>query len=139
MQPKETVKEFSENNESSSVGRPSGALPFSEAAIAGDMLYISGQVGSDPVSGELVNPSFAAEAGQVMKNIGRVLQRHKLQYSDLVNVTIYLTDMGNYQETNVVYSQYFTAAFPARVCIAVRELPMKARIEISAVARLASH
>lgn len=113
-------------------------LPFSEAAEAGGMLYISGQIGSDPVSGDLVNHSYAAEAGQVMKNIGLVLQRNKLQYSDLVNVTIYLTDMGNYQETNVVYRQYFTAPFPARVCIAVRELPKKASIEISAVARLGS-
>ena len=100
------------------------------------MLYLSGQVGTDPVSGELVNHSFGSEATQVMVNVGLVLQGHQLQYSDLVTVTIYLTDMENYGETNDVYRQFFTERFPARVCIAVKELPLKARIEISAVARL---
>lgn len=113
-------------------------LPFSEAVRAGGLLFISGQVGVDPVSGRLVNGSFGEEAVQVMKNLGQVLGRQGLQYSDLVNVTIYLTDMGNYAEANKVYSQFFADVFPARVCIAVKELPIGAAIEISGVARLAS-
>jgi reactive intermediate/imine deaminase len=118
---------------------PPARLPFTAAVKSDNTLYISGQIGADPSSGVLNNGSFASEAHQVMKNIGHVLQKHNLTYSHLVNVTIYLTDMGSYTETNEVYSQYFADTFPARVCIAVKELPMKARIEISAIAQLSSY
>jgi reactive intermediate/imine deaminase len=114
------------------------ALPFSESVPVGDVLYISGQVGIDQGTNTLVTDSFGAEAKQVMDNIGKILRNHNLTYGDLVNVTIYLTDMDYYGETNDVYRKYFATAFPARVCIAVKQLPMKANIEISAVARLSS-
>lgn len=114
-------------------------MPFAEAVAANNMLYISGQVGTDPATGTLCNSSFRAEANQVMQHIGRVLQQHHLQYSNLVSVTIYLTDMAHYQETNEVYSRYFNNGYPARVCIAVKQLPLDASIEISAIARLSSH
>lgn len=116
---------------------PITQLPFVAAVAVNNMLYISGQVGVDPVSGTLVNSSFAEEAHQVMKNIGQVLQQHQLLYSHLVHVTIYLVNMDNYAATNTVYSQYFTDGFPARVCIAVNRLPLNASIEITAIARLA--
>jgi reactive intermediate/imine deaminase len=112
------------------------ALPFSAAVPVGDALYISGQVGTDPGTNTLVTDSFGAEARQVMDNIGKVLRNHNLTYGDLVNVTIYLTDMDHYVETNEVYRKYFATTFPARVCIAVKQLPLKANIEISAIARL---
>jgi reactive intermediate/imine deaminase len=111
-------------------------LPFSESVPVGDMLYISGQVGIDQATNTLVTDSFGAEAQQVMDNIGKVLRNNNLTYGDLVNVTIYLTDMDNYSETNEVYRKYFSTTFPARVCIAVKQLPLKANIEISAIARL---
>ena len=126
---------YAMDNKQSTLGTPTdGKLPFAEAMRAGDLLFISGQIGMDPGKGLLANGSFGEEAVQVMRNLGLVLQRHGLQYGDLVNVTIYLTDMGNYSETNRVYRQFFTDAFPARVCVAVKELPMGATIEISAVA-----
>src|ERR1700744_1221909 len=113
-------------------------LPFSAVRAAGDTLYISGQIGMD-VSGQFPeDTSFPAEARQVMENIGQLLQEQQLGFDDLVNVTIYLTDMDHYTEANEVYRQYFTKSFPARVCIAVKELPLRARIEISGVARLQS-
>ena len=115
---------------------PVKQLPFVAAVAVNNMLYISGQVGVDPVSGTLTNSSFTAEAHQVMKNIGQVLEAHKLAYHHLVHVTIYLTNMDNYAETNAVYSQYFNNGYPARVCIAVKQLPLNASIEITAIARL---
>ena len=110
-----------------------GRLPFTEAVRTGNLLFISGQIGiGQPGVG--VDASFGVQAVRVMENIGRVLESHGLQYGHLVNVTIYLTDMANYAETNKVYSRYFKDVFPARVCITVKELPMGAAIEISAVA-----
>jgi reactive intermediate/imine deaminase len=111
-------------------------LPFSESLPAGDVLYISGQVGINPATNALVTANFRGEVKQVMENIGKVLQQYDLTYSALVNVTIYLTDMTHYDETNDIYRQYFSTTYPARVCIAVNQLPLKANIEISAIARL---
>jgi reactive intermediate/imine deaminase len=123
-------------------------LPFAEAVKAGPLLYISGQIGVDGIdvssagasghSGMPHQRPFDSEATVVMQNVGAVLQRNGLSYRDLVSVTIYLTDMADYAMTNDVYSRFFTETFPARVCIAVKELPMKARIEISAVAVLST-
>jgi reactive intermediate/imine deaminase len=113
-------------------------LPFAEAVAVNGMLYISGQVGIDPASGSLANANFKTEAQQVMKNLGGVLQRNGLSYADLVSVTIYLIDMDDYTQTNEVYRLYFTSHFPARVCIAVRQLPLGAQIEISAIAKLSN-
>ena len=113
-------------------------LPFAEAVKAGPFLYISGQIGvggDEAIAGQ---DKFEREAETVMQNVGGVLQRNGLSYKDLVNVTIYLTDMTDYATTNAVYRRFFTETFPARVCIAVKELPMKARIEISAVAILST-
>lgn len=110
--------------------------PYSDAMALGEALFISGKLGVDDLNDKLVATGFSAEADQAMKNIGKVLKAHSLNYDDLVNVTIYLTNMDNYTATNEVYRKYFTAYFPARVCIAVKELPLRAHIEIAAVARL---
>lgn len=108
-------------------------LPFSETYLYKDTLYLSGQVGIDH-TGQLVNTGFEAEVKQVMENIGHTLRKNDLTYSDLINVTIYLTSMDNYAALNAVYRTYFDKKFPARVCIAVKELPLQAHVEIAAIA-----
>ena len=123
-----------QQNEKSLATKSAGKFPFSEAVQSGSTLYISGQIGTD--EDQMAGPDFRAEAGQVMKNIGKVLQQNKLGYKDLVSVTIYLTSMDNYAATNEVYRKYFDDKFPARVCIAVKKLPLNARIEIAAVAQI---
>ena len=110
-------------------------LPFSKTIAANDFVFISGQVGFDE-TGKLVNSSFEAETRQVMKNIGVLLQKEGLAFKDLVNVTIYLKSMDHYQLTNEIYTSYFTGILPTRVCIAVADLPAKANIEISAIAKI---
>ena len=110
-------------------------LPFSKAVASNGMLYISGQIGIDPTTNSLPSTGFEAEADQVMKNLGEVLQGSGLTHDDLVNVTIYLKSMGNYPAANTVYSRYFSGNFPARVCIAVYDLPVNANIEIAAIAK----
>ena len=120
------------NSSVASVPNKNG-LPFPDAYISCGALYISGQIGVDQ-NGELVKGGFEAQAKQVMDNLGNVLRKSRLHYKDLVNVTIYLTSMDNYAELNTVYGSYFDKKFPARVCIAVKELPRQAQIEIAAVA-----
>ena len=109
-------------------------LPFSKTVSANQFLFVSGQIGMNPTTGNLVVGSFEGEVHQVMKNVESLLKENGLHFGDLVKVTIYLKDMSNYQVTNQVYSSYFTGTYPARVCIAVSELPGKANIEIAAVA-----
>ena len=109
--------------------------PFTPFVASGGVIYISGQIGTDPATGKLVNGSFEAEVTQVMKNLGIILEKNNLVYHDLLNVTIYLTTMDHYASTNEIYLKYFNDILPARVCIAVKELPMKANIEIAAVAK----
>ncbi|BAV05399.1 endoribonuclease L-PSP [Filimonas lacunae] len=110
------------------------ALPFRDAVFANNAWYISGLVGVHPVTGELVTDSFEAEVKQVMDNLGAVLAKYQLHYQRLTSVTIYLTSMDDYAVVNDIYAGYFTDAFPARVCIGVKELPRKAHIEIAAIA-----
>ena len=107
--------------------------PYSKVKSAGDFIFISGQLGIDGLTKKLITSSFEAESHQVMRNIV-VTQRTGLDFSDLVNVTIYLKNMDNYPLTNQVYSTYFKGDFPARVCIAVLDLPGKGNIEIAATA-----
>jgi reactive intermediate/imine deaminase len=124
-------------NEKSAASAKTHTFPFSDAVQEGSTLYISGQIGT--VKGHLAGSDFQTEADQVMKNLGSVLQQHDLGYNNLVNVTIYLTSMDNYAATNEVYRKYFNGKFPARVCIAVKELPLNARIEIAGIAQIKSN
>lgn len=110
------------------------AFPFSEAIVSDRLLFVSGQVGQK--DGKLVTDSFEAEAHQVMQNMKAVLVHHRLTFADLINVTIFLTDMRHYAATNAVYANYFRGRFPARVCVAVAGLPLGAHIEIAGVATL---
>ena len=110
-------------------------LPFSESIESNGVVYISGQIGVDPATNALPGTGFSAEADQVMKNLGAVLGRQGLGYGDLVNVTIYLKSMENYPAANAEYRKYFSGRFPARVCIAVHDLPFNASIEIAGVAQ----
>jgi 2-iminobutanoate/2-iminopropanoate deaminase len=109
--------------------------PYTDAVEAGGVLYVSGQIGR--ANGQLVTESFQAEAHQVMKNVGEVLRKRMLTHDDLVSVTIYLKDMKNYAAINEVYRTYFRGSrLPARVCIAVAELPFNANVEIAGIAEV---
>jgi len=112
---------------------PQPKIPFSPAVKAGNLLFISGQVGLDSKTGKLVDHSFEAELRQVMDNLKKQLDEHKLSFDDLVSTTIYLKDMDRYDELNKIYGEYFKNKFPSRTCIAVKDLPVKASVEISGI------
>lgn len=113
---------------------PAAIGPYSQAIVAGGLLFCSGQIPLDPVSGELVSGTVELETERVMENLRGVLEAAGTDFDHLVKTTIYLTDMADFAAVNQVYGQYFSAIKPARATVAVAALPRGARVEIEAVA-----
>ncbi|MFH1329099.1 MAG: Rid family detoxifying hydrolase [Actinomycetota bacterium] len=112
--------------------RPIG--PYSVATEAAGLVFISGQLGLDPVSGLRVEGGVAAEAAQILENLGRVLGDLGLGCDDVVKTTIFLADMADFAAVNAVYRGYFSEAAPARSTVQVGALPGGCLVEIEAVA-----
>ena len=111
--------------------------PYNQSIAAGGMLYISGQVAIDPSTGEMVQDTIESETGQVLRNIGAVLQAAGLDFSDVVRCSVFVTDIGNFGRINTAYAAVFEGTVaPARELVQVARLPKDANIEISAIALL---
>lgn len=109
-------------------------LPFSPARVAGNTLYVSGQIGVTP-DGDPVLGSVADETRQCMQNIGRVLNDNGYTFADVVSVTVYLADMKDYNEMNAAYRTFFPdGAFPARACVGGLQIAFGFHTEISCIA-----
>jgi 2-iminobutanoate/2-iminopropanoate deaminase len=108
--------------------------PYSQAVWAGNTLYISGQIGIDPATNLIVNADIRLQTEQVMKNLGNVLKAAGLGFGDVVQTSIFLTDIGDFNTVNEVYSGFFTKDFPARATVQVGKLPAGASVEISMIA-----
>jgi len=113
-----------------------GAYSQAVAVDIGRLLFISGQLGMDPASMELVSGGVAAEAAQAMKNLGAILKAAGGDYGSIVKATIFLADIDDFAAVNEVYAGCFPAEPPARAAFAVAALPKGARVEIEAVAAL---
>lgn len=116
-------------------GAPAALGPYSQAIVAGDVVYTAGQIGLDPGSGELVAPDAPAQAERALANLAAVLEAAGLGMGDVVKTTVFLADMGDYAAVNEVYARHFDEPYPARSAVQVAELPKGARVEIEAVAR----
>ncbi|MCD4689331.1 MAG: Rid family detoxifying hydrolase [Desulfuromonadaceae bacterium] len=115
---------------------PAAIGPYSQAVKVGDGLFFSGQLAIDSTSGELVPGGIAAQAEQVMHNIGAVLKAAGLGFDAVVKTTIYLVDMQDFGVVNEIYGRFFhTDAPPARATVQVAALPKKALLEIEGVAQ----
>lgn len=108
--------------------------PYSQAVQAGPLLFISGQIPIDPVSGRVEATDISGETHQVMHNLKAILSAAGLDFGHVVKTTILLSDMGLFATVNEIYGQYFTGDFPARETYAVKTLPKNVNIEISMVA-----
>jgi 2-iminobutanoate/2-iminopropanoate deaminase len=113
---------------------PAPIGPYSQAILAGNTLYCSGQIALDPVSGELRNSDILTETRQVMSNVEAVLKQAGFGFENVVKTSIFLNDMKDFQAVNSVYETYFQAPFPARETVQVAGLPRNANVEISIVA-----
>lgn len=102
--------------------------------MAGDTLYVSGQIAIDATSGTMVDADIQAETHQVMKNLGAILQTAGMDFGQVVKCSIFVKDMDNFAAINDVYGSYFTAAPPARETVEVSRLPKDVNVEISCIA-----
>jgi len=112
--------------------RPVG--PYSQAIEAGEYVFLSGQLGLDPATGQMTAETVAGQTEQGLKNLEGVLSQMGLDLSAVVKTTVFLTDMANFKEMNEVYASFFSVDPPARSCIAVKGLPLGGLVEIESVA-----
>lgn len=112
---------------------PKAIGPYSQAIEANGMLFISGQVPVNPETGEIPE-GIEAQTEQVMKNIEAILVEAGYKFSDVIKSTCLLSDMVNFKQMNEVYGKYYAENPPARAAFAVKELPLKALVEIETIA-----
>lgn len=114
---------------------PAAIGPYSQAIAVNGVLYASGQIPIEPVSGHLVEGGIALQAEQVMQNIRKILEANGIGFMNVVKATCFLTDMADFSEFNQIYEKYFVSK-PARSCVAVKELPKHAACEVEIIAVL---
>ena len=119
----------------STANAPSAIGPYSQAIICGDMLFTSGQIPLDPASGEMVGTNITEQTERVMQNLAAVLTAAGSSFEKAVKTTCFLANMSDFVAFNAVYGKYFTQK-PARSCVAVKELPKGALVEVEVIATL---
>ncbi|MBO5225193.1 MAG: RidA family protein [Parabacteroides sp.] len=113
---------------------PAAIGPYSQAVQVGNMLFASGQLGLDPVTGNFAEGGIKEQTTQAFKNIHAILAEAGLTIDNVVKTTVFLADMGDFAAMNEVYAQQFTGAFPARSAVAVKTLPKNGLVEIEIIA-----
>jgi 2-iminobutanoate/2-iminopropanoate deaminase len=119
--------------ESPEVAPPVG--PFSHATLAGNLVFLSGQIALDPKTGALVGGDAAAQREQALRNVLAVLEAAGRSLSDVIKASVFLTDMRDFPAMNAVFGRHFEPPYPARTTVAVAALPLGAAVEIDVVAR----
>jgi len=115
---------------------PSPVGPYNQAIFANDTLYVSGQIGINPETGDLVQSSIEDETHQVLKNLEAILSAADMTFENVVKCSVFVTDMNQYSDINAVYAEYFRdSTAPARELIEVANLPKFVNIEISLIAQ----
>ena len=113
---------------------PAAIGPYSQAVSEGATVYTSGQIAIDPATGELVSGGFEAQARRVLQNLSRVLASAGCSFADVLQTTIYVTDLGCFPELNRLYGEAMGEHRPARSTVEVSSLPKGALVEIDMVA-----
>jgi 2-iminobutanoate/2-iminopropanoate deaminase len=118
----------------SSPDAPKAIGPYSQAVRAGQLLFASGQIPTDPATGVLVEGDVAAQTRRVFDNLSAVLKAANLSFASVVRTTVFLADMNDFAAMNELYGKYFSAPYPARATVQVARLPRDARVEIDLIA-----
>lgn len=117
---------------SSNAPEPIG--PYSQGIQAGNLLFVSGQIGFDKTTGNLITSNINDETHMVMKNLQAILKAGGMDFSNVVKCTIFLKDMNNFPKVNETYGSYFSSMPPARETVEVARLPKDVNVEISCIA-----
>ena len=112
---------------------PRPGAPYNQAVMVGNLIWVSGNVGQDPVT-QAVSPDFAVEAKRSIKNIESILNAAGLTLADVVKTNVYVTDVAKYNDFNSIYVEMMPKPLPARTFVAVAALPNNAQIEIEVTA-----
>ena len=126
MSPAKSIVEIS--------GGPQAIGPYSTAVRAGDFLFISGQLGLDPQSGDLVSGGVEEQARQALENLRHILESAGASLSAVVKTTLFLQDMADFGRVNAIYAEFFPAEPPARSAFQVAALPRQGLVEVEAIA-----
>jgi 2-iminobutanoate/2-iminopropanoate deaminase len=118
----------------SSSDAPKAIGPYSQAVRAGQLLFASGQIPTDPATGALVEGDVAAQTRRVFDNLSAVLNAANLSFASVVRTTVFLADMNDFAAMNEVYGKYFSEPYPARATVQVARLPKDARVEVDLIA-----
>ena len=121
-------------NTISAPGAPAAIGPYSHAVISGNTLFTSGQIPLVPETGKLVGPGIEEQTHQVFHNLSAVLAAAGMDFSHVVKVLVFLTDLSDFSAVNAIYATYFPDDCPARSCVQVAGLPGNARLEIELIA-----
>jgi len=113
---------------------PAAIGPYSQAILAGNILFVSGQLGIDPATGAFVEGGVKEQAVQAFRNVGAILSEAGFEIADIVKTTVFLADMADFAIVNDVYAAQFTSDYPARSAVAVKTLPKNGLVEIEVMA-----
>ncbi|MBR5318447.1 MAG: RidA family protein [Peptococcaceae bacterium] len=113
---------------------PQAIGPYSQAILAGDTLYVSGQIPVVPATGAIVSDNVEEQARQVMENVKAVVEAAGLTLDHVVKTSVFIKNMDDFAKINAVYSEYFKENCPARACVEVARLPKDVQIEMEAIA-----
>jgi 2-iminobutanoate/2-iminopropanoate deaminase len=115
---------------------PFQGAPYSQAVVHGDLVFVSGQLGADPGTGDIVEGGIQPQTEQVMKNLGAVLEAAGSSLENVLKASIFLVDLGDFAAMNEVYARHVGPDFPARATVQIAALPSGALVEIEVVAYL---
>jgi 2-iminobutanoate/2-iminopropanoate deaminase len=115
---------------------PFQGAPYSQGVAHGDLVFVSGQLGVDPESGDVVDGGIGAQTERTMQNVSAVLEAAGSSLANVLQVSIFLVDLADFAAMNEVYAKYVGPDFPARATVQIGALPSAARVEIAVVAHL---
>jgi 2-iminobutanoate/2-iminopropanoate deaminase len=115
---------------------PFQGAPYSQGIVHGDLAFVSGQLGVDPASGEMVEGGIEPQTERVLQNVSAVLEAAGSSLANVLNVSIFLVDLGDFAAMNEVYAKHVGPDFPARATVQIGALPSGALVEIAVVAHL---
>jgi 2-iminobutanoate/2-iminopropanoate deaminase len=115
---------------------PAAIGPYSQAVRVGNLVFVSGQIPLDPVTGQLVGGDIGVQTEQVLRNLAAILEAAGSSLAQVVKATVYLRDLGEFGRMNEVYARFFAESAPARATVQVARLPRDAGVEIDVVAEV---